>query len=414
MNSSRFIYYVILAGLFGNILFTLISQSSMKGEYTESTVGGWYYQVAFASNILLTVASVYSAVMYRKYFPTIVTACYLLMLLLVSIGSFSAIGLFTKTPSLFYSPKGLGTWINFGLLYFTAEEAYTAKIFKIFKIVCFVFIAFNLAQIALLGTISNREEALNAIRDTAVYVIWVYPFFLFDDSDKTRMQTILKYGAIVLVAFFAFAIASRSYLLCVVFFFLIKLKRDLKEGRNSIIIVAMAGILLLGGYYLIANIQNFHNIKGLLNIFSGRIDDDTRTSQLREFLDQYNYDKLFSGVGPAGKWHWSVYTKGGYEWLDNQFMLLTWWFGIQTCLVYISFLAYPIFRKNTENSLAITNAKIIIFFWILACGGFAIYVTFSTKLFYYFITFLIGIATLNIRKKTFISFDKPANLYNRP
>lgn len=413
-TTTRVVYYIILAGILGNIVFTLFSQVNMKGEYSETTVGGWYYQIAFLSNILLTIAGIYSFVTYRKHFPVLVTACYLLMILLVAIGSFSAIGLFSKTPSLFYSPKGLGTWVNFAILYFTAEEAYTAKIFRVFKILCYVFLAFNIIQIGLLGSISNRDQALNAIRETSVYVIWVYPFFFFDNNDKTSLAKIMKYFTMLLVGFSAFAIASRSYLLCVIFFLLIKLRRDLKDTKNAMAIVGMIGVMMLCGYFAVANLHDFHSIKGLLNVFAGRIDDDTRTSQLKEFMDQYNYDKLFSGVGPAGKWNWSVHPHEGYEWLDNQFMLLTWWFGIQTCLIYILFLLYPILRRNTENSIAITNAKIIIFFWILACGGFAIYITFSTKLFYYFISLLIGIATLNIRKKTFISLDRTKVIYSRP
>ncbi|HVS93276.1 MAG TPA: hypothetical protein VHE59_14660 [Mucilaginibacter sp.] len=331
--------------------------------------------------------------------------CYLILLLLVAIGSFSAIGYFTKTPSFFYSPKGLGTWINFGLLYFTAEEEYTAKLIKLFRVLVYAFIIFNLGQLAMLGTISNRDDALNAIRDTTVYLIWVYPFFFLDGSDKTNWAKIIKYCILLLVAFFVFAIASRSYLLYIAIFFLIKLKRDLKEAKNAILIVVMSGMLLLAGYFAVANLSRLNTVKGLLNVFAGRIDDDTRSSQLKEFLDQYNYDKLFTGVGPTGTWNWSIYPKGGYEWLDNQYMLLTWWFGLQTCLVYILFLLYPLFRKNSTRSIEISNAKILIFLWILACGGFAIYVTFSTKLFYYFITLLIGIATLNVRRKTLLSFE---------
>ena len=405
-KSARFIYYTILVGLIGNAIFTLVAQVKMKGEYTESTVGGWYYQLAFVSNIILSLASIFSFILYRKKFPLIISICYVLLLLLIFVTSFSDMGLFSKTPSLFYSPKGIGAWLNFGILYFTAEEQYTVKIFQFFRILCLVFIVFNLGQIALLGTISNRDDALNAIRDTTVYLIWVYPIFFFDASDKTQVAKLIKYGLIILVAFFAFAIASRSYLLIIILFLLIKLKMDLKDRKNSMLIVVMAAMVLVTGYYFVANIHKFQNIKGLLAIFSGRIDDDTRSSQLKEFLDQYNWDKLFSGVGPSGTWNWSVHPKGGYEWLDNQFMLVTWWFGIITCLIYIVYIFYPVIRKNPTKNLMVGNAKIMIFCWILACAGLSIYVTISTKLFYYFITLLIGVATLNVKQTSFLAISK--------
>jgi hypothetical protein len=412
-TTARYIYYIIIAALLGNVLYTIMSQLNMKSDFTEITVSAWYSKVATVSNILLTLVSIYSFVIYRRHFPRIVTVCYVVMLLLVIMGCFSSISIFLKKPTWFYSAKGIGTWINFGLLFFTAEEEYTAKIFKVFKILIYVFIAFNLGQMAIVGTISNRVEALNAVRDTTVYLIWVYPFFFFDNSDKTTWAKILKYGTLLLITFFAFVIASRSYLLFMIFFILIKLKRDLKEGRSTILIIVMVGVLMLAGYFMVANLQNLNTIKGLLNVFAGRMDDDTRSSQLKEFLDQFNYDRLFSGVGPMGTWRWSGYTKGGYEFLDNQFMLLTWWFGLQTCLVYMLFLLYPVFRRNSTKSIDITNAKIIIFFWFLACGGFAIYVTFCTALYYYFITLLIGIATLNIRKKTLLTIDPTTSSYNK-
>jgi len=50
------------------------------------------------------------------------------------------------------------------------------------------------------------------------------------------------------------------------------------------------------------------------------------------------------------------------------------------------------------NLLRVTNAKIILFFWTLACAGFGIYITISSSLYYYFMTLMIGIVTLNVRK----------------
>ena len=128
-----------------------------------------------------------------------------------------------------------------------------------------------------------------------------------------------------------------------------------------------------------ANIQKFNFLNSVLNIFSDRVSDDSRTDQLTEFAKQYDWDKLFTGVGITGKWNWSANLTSMYEWLDNQFVLVVWWFGLQTCLVYIFYLIYPLFKKNIANDVVLTNAKIILFFWILACGGFAIYVTISTK-----------------------------------
>jgi hypothetical protein len=401
-KNGKILYYLVVFAFVCFAISLMLTQVNMSGadEIESSKAHHWYGQFAFIGNVFVSFVSLYCFITYRKLFPLYITICYLLLVLLVTIGSFSMIGVFASTPTLFYSPKGIGTWINFGILFFMADTVYAPKLLNLFKYLCYLLFAFNFVQIAALGTVSNRQQALDAIRDTTVYLIWVYPFFFFDDTDKTNFAKILKYVSILFVAFFAFAIASRSYMLIVIFFFLIKLKRDLGDKKNSGLMVVMIGMMCLFGYYLVANIQSINSIKGLLSVFSGRIDEDSRSSQLKDFLGQYNYNNLFSGVGPLGTWYWIDYSKGTYEWLDNQFILLVWVFGIQTCLVYMFFLVYTVFRKNPSKDRTINNAKILVFFWILACGGFAIYVTFSTNLFYYFITLMIGIVSLNITNQT--------------
>lgn len=395
-------YYIIIAAFIGVATFTLVGQmnslSNVSGEASSTAVGGWYFTLDFIANILITLVSIYCFAVYSHKFPVVVNVCYITLIVLVFIGSIGDLSLYVKQPSFFYSAKGLGTWINFGLLYFVAEEVYTTQLFKLLKGFCYLVVFFNIMRLGMIGGISSRADTLSAFGETTIYLIWVYPFFFFDDSDKTNVAKLLKYGMMLLIAFFAFAIESRSYMLICIMFILVKLKRDLKDSKSTMLIVVMTGMCLLIGYYFVANINHFNSIKGILNVFSGRIDDDTRTSQLKEFLQQYNTDKIFSGVGPSGTWNWYTQKQPKYEWLDNQLILATWWFGIQTCLVYVLFLAYPLTRKNAYNNINITNAKIMIFFWILACAGFAIYVTFSTKMFYYFITLLIGVATLNVRE----------------
>lgn len=372
------------------------SQLDMESEYTNGVVNTtWYYQLAFVGNFLLTLVSVYSFIQYRKKFPLPVNVCYILLILLIAAASFNDYQEFIKTPSLFYSPKGIGTWINFGLLYFAAEEYYFTKIINWFKLVCFATMIFNLLRVISLSGVSSRDDALYAIRDTTVFLLWTYPFFFLDESDNTNISKIVKYGMIALLGFFAFFISSRSYMLIVMFYILFKVKRDLSDKKNTFVFVPLLGIIFLAGYFAMVKLQDISSFKSALSIFSDRIGEDTRTSQLIEFSHQYDVNNLFTGLGPTARWTWSGHKQGYYEWLDNQYILVIWWFGIQTGVIYFFYLVYALFVKNRANVLFITNAKRIIFFWILACGGFAIYITISTKIFYYFITMLIGSITLN-------------------
>src|SRR5690606_9855661 len=200
----------------------------------------------------------------------------------------------------------------------------------------------------------------------------------------------------------ALAISSRSYVLISLIFILVKLFRDMNDKKNASAIAAVLVFVLLGGYYLMANIQQYKFLNDVFSIFSSRVSDDSRTDQLAEFGAQFDWSKLFTGAGITATWNWSADRVSMYEWLDNQLVLVVWWFGLQTCIIYLYYLVYSLFKKNSLNNLELTNAKIIIFFWILACAGFAVYVTISTKLFYYFITLLIGTLTLKSGRYKYI------------
>jgi hypothetical protein len=413
--NTRWVFYFIVTGLILNGVFLLFSQINMdtSQQATGTPVSTWYSQLGFIGNLLLTAASIISFAMFYRRFPVFLSCCYIGLVLIIAAMSAPDFDQYLKTPSLFYLAKGLGSWINFGLLYFMADDHYSAKVLKIFKWLCYCFILFNLIKIAQFGAISNREQAENAIRDTSVFLFWVYPFFFLSSADETPLFNAVKYLLMIFVLFFAFAISSRSYTMIMAIFILIKVVRDLRYKKNAAVMTVMAILLCVGGCYLLLNIQNFKSLNDLLTIFSGRIDDDSRTGQLKEFFSQYNTDNLFKGVGITGTWNWSGDRSGKYPWLDNQFVLVTWWFGIETTLLYICFLLNGLVKKNVNSDRTITNAKLLVFFWLLACAGFAIYVTISSTLFYYFITLMIGLVTLK-KKYITVTLVKQGRIESEP
>jgi hypothetical protein len=395
--NPRWVFYAIVTGLVLNGVFLLFSQINMDSsqQATGAPVSTWYSQLGFVGNLLLTAASIVSFAKFYRRFPVFLSCCYIALILIIAVMSALDFDQFLKTPSLFYMSKGLGAWINFGLLYFMADDHYSARVFKIFKGLCYCFILFNLIKIVQFGAISNREQAESAIRDTSVFLFWVYPFFFLDSTDEAPLFNAVKYLLMFFVLFFAFAISSRSYTMIMAIFILVKVVRDIRHKENAAVLTVMAALVCLGGCYLLLNIENFKSVNDLLTIFSGRINDDSRSSQLKEFFNQYNTDNLFKGVGITATWNWSGDRTGKYQWLDNQLVLVTWWFGIQTTFLYVCFVLSGLFKKNVSGDRTVTNAKLLIFFWVLACAGFAIYVTISSNLFYYFVTLMIGLVTLN-------------------
>src|SRR3569832_228944 len=134
----------------------------------------------------------------------------------------------------------------------------------------------------------------------------------------------------------------------------IKLRRDLKEGKSNFILFCMIMMGVMAGYYVVVNLDKFDTLKDISTVFTGRMGEDSRSSQLKEFMDLFYWDKLFTGVGPSATWNWSGDLKAPYQWLDNQFILIIWWFGLQTCIPYIGHLVYSLFKKNKMNLVRVT------------------------------------------------------------
>ena len=134
-------------------------------------------------------------------------------------------------------------------------------------------------------------------------------------------------------------------------------------------------------------------LQNALNILFERTGENSRSSQLVEFLDQYDTNYLLKGVGPTGTWYWSSVGRY-YNYLDNQFLLLLWWAGLPTLLFYLFYLIKPIMKKSEIQLFQnVKGLKMIILFWILACAGFAIYGGISSDPYFDFITLLIGMQT---------------------
>jgi hypothetical protein len=385
---SRVIFIIIFVGILLKAIKTLYAQNNAEFIYTE-LVYEWYFKVGYYGNIMISVAAILSFVFYRKYFPTYVSVCYLLMLLLVIITSLGDLEEIMLKPSIFYTVKGIGTFLNFGILFFAASTSHFHKILKLFYYICFAFIIAGIINLSKLGFGASRIQYLDALREFAVYLIWVFPFFLLQDEEnkKTNILNLLIFG---ITFIFILCTGSRSYLVIYVLYFLAKFKDQLKT-KNSLVVIFGTLILIAGGVFIFANSGLDKALEGAVSNLTERASEDSRSEQLVEFMGQYDADYLIQGVGPMGTWNWSKWP-APYYYLDNQFLLLLWWAGLPALLAYLYFVIRPITQKAEilyfEN---IKGVKMILIMWLLACAGFAIYVGICSDPYYDFITLLIGL-----------------------
>lgn len=386
-----------MSGLVLNAAYTFFYQR----EYGANAAAGldvantaWYYSLAKIGDIVITVAGALAFGKYRKYFPRFVNMSFILMVILVTAASWGDLSKLVKSPSLFYGPKGIGTYFNFSILYMIANEKYLSKIFRFFYVLCFLYAFVALIQIISLGSISVRDDVLNAIREYAIYLIWVFPFFLLR-REKIRSVQIANYVLLFFTIIFTVGIGSRAYLADMLLVVMLKVWLEISSAANKVLFIVVGSIFLLVGYFVFINSQFFSTFEKLANIFTGRVRDDTRSDQLRDFLQQFDLNYLYTGVGPTKTWFWTQIGED-YGYLDNQFLLIVWWAGLPVGILYFLFLVYSLIKrvKAGISQYLINGARVSIGLWILACAGFAVYATVSSNLYYYFISLLIGLLTI--------------------
>lgn len=312
------------------------------------------------------------------------------MIVLVFMTSINDFETIMQKPSIFYSVKGIGTYINFGILFFVASDYFFAKLQKIFYYACFVFIAAGIYNLSKVGFGASRVDYLNAIKDFAVYLIWVFPFFLLK-QEENKKANIINIGIFGIIFIFILSTGARSYLAIYAIYLFIKFKNQF-QSKNGLLFIFAAILVLIASVFLFSNSGLGKALDGAFSNLMERATEDSRSEQLEEFLSQYNFDYLIQGVGPMGTWNWSHWPVP-YYYLDNQFLLLGWWAGLPTLLVYVFYVSKPIFKKTVPPIIDdIKIVKTILVFWLLACAGFAIYVGMSSDPYYDFITLLIGLA----------------------
>ena len=388
-NVHKIVFLLLATGLILKLLKTLFAQNNAE-FITQEEVFGWYFKAGYYGNILVSLAAVLSTVFYRKYFPSYIFTCYIIMIVLVFMTSINDFETIMQKPSIFYSVKGIGTYINFGILFFVASDYFFAKLQKIFYYACFVFIAAGIYNLSKVGFGASRVDYLNAIKDFAVYLIWVFPFFLLK-QEENKKANIINIGIFGIIFIFILSTGARSYLAIYAIYLFIKFKNQF-QSKNGLLFIFAAILVLIASVFLFSNSGLGKALDGAFSNLMERATEDSRSEQLEEFLSQYNFDYLIQGVGPMGTWNWSHWPVP-YYYLDNQFLLLGWWAGLPTLLVYVFYVSKPIFKKTVPPIIDdIKIVKTILVFWLLACAGFAIYVGMSSDPYYDFITLLIGLA----------------------
>jgi len=384
---SKYIFWCILVGLSFNMVKLYFAQNDMATA--EEGVFPWYFRIDFLGDVLMSVASVTSFFTYKQYFPSYIKVCYLSLVFFVILVSLESLPETLSKPTFFYSIKGIGTYLNIGILFFAADTKYFPKVLNFFYYLCFGIIAASIVNMGKAGMGASRKDFLLYLRDFSVFLMWVFPYFFLQD-EPNKKKNLINMAAFLMIFIIVLASGSRSYLILYFLYIIIKFRAQLQTKNGVLLILGM--LVLVGvGYFALMNSSLSGTVEGAIDNLSERSGEDTRSDQILDFLSQYDMDYLVQGVGPLQLWFWHG-INGKYGFLDNQFLLIAWWAGLPTIIAYVFLLVRSLFIESEILQFDnIKGLKVIIFFWIAACLGLAIYCTLCSEHYYYFLSMLMGL-----------------------
>lgn len=366
-------------GLGLNLIFVYFEQGRLYNEvtYGDLSLGSEKYLRSF-SVFFLCLSVILNWFMAKdKYLPKIIIAYFLTL-------GFITINYIVTGPGItdmtgIMDSKGIGPWLGFGLIFMSYDDERYA-FFKKFLIASVIVISFYvLYSLITKGVGLYRGQSLASYRIYATNLVWTTPFvFLITKNDNK--YRVIRVFAIFMGIFSALICVTRSFLLI----YLLVLIFDFFHTKKKT--TYLIGFVIVGVFfvYMLFNTDSFISSYDLL---LKRGLEDSRTNQLKGFLNQLNFFDLIVGQGfdPS-------YVSNGQQsnMIDNQWLKLIWWAGLVPALMYFYLTAFIpfklIFTKQQDYETKVEAFVLII--WTLACAGMAIHSTMSV-VFYFFIVCLI-------------------------
>lgn len=378
---EKLISVLLFTGLFLSLLFVYFAQERLFNYITSgnNTLGPERY-LRILSIITLFITIFLSIFNSRKKYRFSIYFAFFTILIYVIL-NFILSGADIMNMSMFMDTKGIGAWICLGLIFVSYDDkryAFFQK-FLLFSIILISLLSIN--NFVNYGVGLWRGQALSKYQVYAINLFWIVPYVFL----KLKFNLKLKWLRVIILlmgVILALVIQTRSFLLV----YLIIIFFDFYHTKNKGGYLALMVIALIGFSYLIINTENL-NLS--LELLLKRGGEDTRSSQLANFMSQLDIFELITGGG-----FFTTYTQGRTRWfyVDNQWLFLLWWGGLVPFLCYFYLSAVIPFKMAFKGGLSYETKVecFVLILWVLALGGLAIFTTMTPDFFFYIICIILG------------------------
>ena len=200
------------------------------------------------------------------------------------------------------------------------------------------------------------------------YALFFTAILICEDAQTGKNKKLYMIMCVLLVVLGVLTLSRgwmfQSLILVAIFYY--KYPRELL-GIKKIKYILVAFAIVLGSAFILNNYFG-----DAISTIIQRFEEDTRTGQLTSFFEQISLIDLIRGSGMN-----ATYRLAGreYAYIDNQILLMLFWYGLFPTMLYIIPLvstAISGFFPNYNKSVRAVYAPVAVL-WLLALGGLSIY-----------------------------------------
>jgi hypothetical protein len=149
---------------------------------------------------------------------------------------------------------------------------------------------------------------------------------------------------------------------------MIPLQRHLRLVAVRVLALGLLSALVFGvGWWLLSVA-----VPDRVEVFKGRLLEDTRSGQYSKFFQQVPVTSLITGLGPKATY--TLNDRANYDYIDNQFLFILFKFGLPVLLGYCAVVIWPGLRLLIgAGSQQQRQLGVLFAFWTLATLGVSIF-----------------------------------------
>jgi hypothetical protein len=414
-TQDRFVLTLVALGILASLVAFISYQQALKYQLkpdefygSSNVVKSQVYYAAHAAQIILLISAGLVTVLFTNW-RTIERgygwrfSLFLCAVLLMTVRGYSFGEMLSTKITDGWGPVPF--FISL-LVFIGARRSYWALLSKVMVALAVLFSALTLQEMVGLHTFTRQEGVVN-LGGILNALYWPASWLVLQEYPHNSIARRLRFAPIAIYSLGSLFTQTRLLFVMLIALFVVyayvQRRRKIPQAAfwiGGAILTVWAGLFTT---VFLKDTRSFQKFESVIDAFSSRLTEDTRTGQVVSFMRDVQPHELVLGRGSLATWNW-----GGMEWhggTDIGFLTLLFYGGIPLLLTYAATHVKPcltIFRRN-QPSWRLADAGVVLLWGIhLFSSGYP-----HAGIPYYPVLFCVGATisreSLPVSKRTHVS-----------